>query len=579
MINENEFEEFVFLNALENAALYSGKANPKAMVGKCVPKFPDMKKEMGTYMAKINAICDKINSMSQEEQKTKLAEINPEFTGKKEKKELPKKDGLPELKNTEKGVVVRMEPAPSGHLHLGHLFSIVANYEVKKKFGGKFILRVADTNPDNINIENYDKVINDIKWICEGEVEEIVYQSERLNIYYKYLRELAELNKAYVCECQGDTFKTLTDNKEECPHAKIPHDKQIEMFDKFMNGGYDVGEAVVRFRADITHKNPAMRSFGLARINKNSHAKVGNKHIVWPTMHLAVAIDDVLMEMTHVIRGKDHEINMERQMLVQLALNFKSPEYFHTGRMKFVDMELSKTKLTELIETDVFENWEDPRVPSILSHKKRGYKAEAFRKFILSLGISKRDSKITKDEYYKGLDYFNKQILETESNRYFCVNEPKKIHIENINEFNENELKLLKHPEDKSKGFRTIKVESDYLIETSDFDKLNIGDKLRLMHFANFEIIDKTEDEIKVKLISKEYDKNLGVKRNIHFVSKNHNETVIIVTNENKRIYATCEEIEKFEVGESVQFERFGFLKLDSITEETKEKIFYFTHK
>jgi len=579
MINVKEFEEFVTLNALENATLYNGRANPKAMVGKCVAKFPEMKKNMGAHMSQINKICDQINSLNPEEQKSKLVELNPDFTGKKEKKELPKKDGLPPLTNTENGVVVRIEPAPSGHLHLGHLFSVVANYEVKKKFGGKFIVRIADTNPDNIDIKNYEKLIEDINWICDNEVDEIVYQSDRIKIYYKYLRELLELDKSYVCECKGETFKNFTDAKEVCPHAKIPHNKQIEMFDKFMNGGYNVGDAVVRFRADITHKNPAMRSFGIARLNKKNHARVGYKYSVWPTMHLAVAIDDALMNMTHVIRGKDHEINMDRQKLIHTALNFKSPEYFHTGRMKFVDMILSKSELTEQIEKGEFEGWDDPRVPSILSHKKRGYKAEALRKFILSLGISKRDSKITKDEYYKGLDYFNKQILETESDRYFCVCEPKSLHITNITDYDETELKLQKHPEDKSKGFRNIKVENDYFIENNDFQKLNVGDKMRLMHFGNFEIEEKTQEEIKVKYISKEYNKDLKVKLNIHFVSKSDNEKVTIVTPENEKIKAICEQIEKYEIGDSVQFERYGFLRLDSIDGEVNKKTFYFTHR
>jgi glutamyl-tRNA synthetase len=184
------------------------------------------------------------------------------------------------------------------------------------------------------------------------------------------------------------------------------------------------------------------------------------------------------MGMTHVIRGKDHEINMDRQMLIHKDLGLRSPQYFHTGRMKFTDLELSKTKLSEKIESGEFEGWADPRVPSLLSHKIRGYKPEAFRKFILQLGISKRDSKITKDEYYKGLDFFNKQIIEVESSRYFSILNSKEVEIENITEIDFDEFTIQKHPENPAKGLRHIQTINKYLIENEDFQKLEVGTKM-----------------------------------------------------------------------------------------------------
>jgi glutamyl-tRNA synthetase len=586
-VDETKFNDFVQLKALEVAIANSGQANPKAILGRCFKDFPEIKADIPKYSQIIAKITATINTLTQDEQKAKVLELNPEFSEKKEKKVIPKSDGLPTLENTENGVVVRIEPAPSGHLHLGHLFSIVANFETKKKFGGKFVVRIADTNPDNIALENYQKVIEDIKWICgetkdNKEIDEIVYQSDRVQLYHKYLRNLVEIDKAYICECQGETFKNFTDSSEQCPHAKIEHKKQLVMFDKFMTGGYEVGEAVVRYRADISHKNPAMRSFGLARLNKTEHARVGHAHTVWPTMHLTVAIDDSLMGMTHVIRGKDHEVNMDRQKLIQHDLGLKSPEYFHTGRMKFTDLELSKTKLSEKIETGEFENWADPRVPSLLSHKIRGYKPEAFRKFILQLGISKRDSKITKDEYYKGLDFFNKQIIEVESNRYFSIINPVEVEIENITEIDFDEFTIQKHPENPGKGFRHIQTINKYLIENQDFQKLEVGTKMRLMHFANFEILSKDEGNktVKLKYLSQDYNKDLGIKANIHFVSANGSETenVTIIDSENNKIEAVSEKIEKYQIGDSIQYERYGFLRLDRIDED-KNKVFYFTHK
>lgn len=579
-IDETKFNEFVTLKALEVAIMNGGQANPKAILGRCFPEFPGIKTDIPKYSKIIAEIVENINKLSPEEQKSKMSELNPEFTGKKEKKEIPKTDGLPVMKMTEgENVIVRFPPAPSGHLHLGHLFGIVANYEFKKKFNGKFVLRLEDTNPNNIDISNYEKVIEDVNWVCDDGVDEICYQSDRLKIYYKYLRQLMELEHAFVCECESEVFKAFTDNSEPCPHRNIEHNIQMEMFDKFMNNGYEQGTVVVRAKADLQNKNPALRTFPLARIVEGNHARIGNTHRVWPNYNMAVAVDDALMGMTHVIRGKDLEIGEIRQEMLMKALNLKKPEYFHYGRMKFTDMTLSKSDLSAKIEAGEFEGWDDPRIPSILSHKKRGYKAEAFRKFILSLGISKRDSKITKAEYYKGLDYFNKQILEKESDRYFCVTKPKTVTIENITEIKDKEFTIQKHPENPSFGLRHIPVEKQYYIEENDFNKLKNGNTIRLMHFANFEITDKNEDNITLKYISRNYDKNLRLNGNIHFVSTTKNEKVTIVTTENEKLESYSEQIDKYEIGESIQYERFGFLRLDNVDKKTKQKTYYFTHK
>ena len=589
--DEKDLEQFIFLISLENAVNYNGKANPKALIGKCISKFPETKGNISFLTEKINQIVKEVNKLKLEIIKKKLLELKPNINEKKENTSKNKRDGLPELKNTENGVVVRFEPAPSGYLHIGHLFSLVANYAVKKKYGGKFILRIADTNPSNIDIENYDRVIEDVKWITNNEIDEIVYQSDRMNIYYKYLRTLMELGKAYVCKCDTETFKNYVDNKEMCScNREMSLDIQLRKFEKFMTGRYKQGEAVIRFRADYKHNNPAMRTFTLARINEEKHARVGKKYRVWPTMHLSVAIDDILMGITHVIRGKDHEINMERQKLIHKALNFKSPEYFHLGRMKFENVILSKSELSKMIKDGKYEGWDDPRVPSLISYRKRGFKAEAFVKYILSLGISKRDSKIRIEEFQKGLNFYNKQILEKEANRYFFVHNPKKITILNLNEYKNtvcslenkkisdcNYIELKKHPEDKTKGIRKIKISTQYLIDSIDFNNLKKGDLFRMMHFANFKIISKNKDEMKVEYVSKEYSKEIKIERNIHYVEISNNENIEIILQNNQKLKGISEYLDNIKEGESIQFERFGFVRYDKTEKGIKK--FYFTQR
>ena len=158
-IDETKFNDFVELKALEVAIANNGQANPKAILGRCFPVFPEIKSDIPKYSKTIAQITAKVNELSEEEQKEKIMELNPEFSTKKEKKVIPKSDGLPVMDIKEgESVIVRFPPAPSGHLHLGHLFGIVANYEFKKKYNGKFVLRFEDTNPENIDISNYEKI-------------------------------------------------------------------------------------------------------------------------------------------------------------------------------------------------------------------------------------------------------------------------------------------------------------------------------------------------------------------------------------------------------------------------------------
>ena len=582
-LNEREFEDYIFLIALENAVSFDGKSNPKALLGKVISKFPEIKSEMDFCLKEIENTVKQVNSLELEEQTRKLKYLNPDFFEKKEIKKNEKMVGkgqnaiLIKLPNMDGKIITRFSPAPSGYLHLGHLYGIVYNFAYVEQFGGEFILRIEDTNPENIDLSNYNAIIEDVKWITGDKISAIYYQSDRMEVYYKYLRTLVDLGKAYVCECEGEVFKTYNDSSAACPHRDAPIKRQLELYDNFFNKKYKEGDAIVRFKAELENKNPALRDFPLARIKDEKHARVGNKYRFWPMYNLCTAIDDSLMNITHVIRGKDHEINGERQNMIKDALGLKKCEYYHSGRIKFEDIELSKTKLSEMIENKVYIGWDDPRVPSLISYKKRGYKAQAFRDMIIAEGISKRDSKITDVEYHKSLNYFNKQILEKEADRYFFIHNPKEIHIENIEDYNEKEIILPKHPEDKSRGSRVFKIDENYLIDNIDFDSINTGDTIRLMHFANFLVKDKKENKLVLKFISKEHDKNLNIKKNIHFLSKS-SEKCYIILQDNSKLKGQCEYMDNIRENTNIQFERFGFVKYDSKNEEG-ERIFYFTHR
>jgi glutamyl-tRNA synthetase len=172
--------------------------------------------------------------------------------------------------------------------------------------------------------------------------------------------------------------------------------------------GYNEGEAVVRFKSDLNNPNPAMRDFPLARIDLHEHPIQKKKYRVWPLMNLSVAVDDIELNMTHIIRGKDHMDNAKRQKMIFDVFGKEFPKTYFIGRIKFTDLVLSKRKISEKIKEGVFSGEEDESLPTIASLRKRGYTRNAFVKFVEQRGITEVDKVISGKDLFEVLDNFNK---------------------------------------------------------------------------------------------------------------------------------------------------------------------------
>jgi glutamyl/glutaminyl-tRNA synthetase/phosphoglycolate phosphatase-like HAD superfamily hydrolase len=332
----------------------------------------------------------------------------------------------------------RFSPAPSGNLHIGHMFNILFNYIYKKKYGGKFILRIEDTNPENIDISNYEAIINDVNFLTNNEIDEVFYQSDRIEIYYNYLKSAIENGSAYFDFTKNEDKKNEDISKLETrcflKYRNSTPKENLIIFENVLNKKYKEGEVLLRFKGDLESKNPALWDFGIARIKYAKHQRLKDKYHFWPMYNFCCSIDDSLMKVSHIIRGKDGEINAVKQDMIKNSLDLKKSIYSHIGRVNFTNLELSKTKIQNKINEKEFTGWEDPRTYSITSFKKKGYKAESFFNYLLEKGISKRDSKLSKEEFLKGVNFFNKQLIDETSNRYFCVEKPIKLEIENLKE-------------------------------------------------------------------------------------------------------------------------------------------------
>lgn len=390
--------------ALKNAVAYEGKAKVGSVISALFNEGLKPE-EVKKYSKDINAVVSEINKLSIEEQKSEFEKLE-DLTSHREGRE-----GLPELPGAKKGkVIMRFAPSPSGPFHVGHALTASLSFLFVKKYGGKFYIRIEDTNPENIYPPAYKMIEKESRWLF-GDLPEMVVQSDRMKLYYELAEKLLKKEAAYVCTCSQEGFKKFTEQKKECPCRNISLKENIERWKKMLDPkGYEEGQAVLRFKSSMQDKNPAMRDFPLARINLTKHPRQGNKYRVWPLMNLSVTADDIDLKMTHIIRAKDHRDNAERQRRIYVAIGLKSsvPWTGFLGRIKFKDMELSATKMRKAIDAGEYTGWDDPRLPTIASIMKKGYKPEAFWKFAERVGLSENDKVMDKKEFFTLLDDFNR---------------------------------------------------------------------------------------------------------------------------------------------------------------------------
>ncbi|MBS3159495.1 glutamate--tRNA ligase [Candidatus Woesearchaeota archaeon] len=524
--------------ALQNAIKFNGKCDSKAIIGKVLQENPNLKNNMKELMQKINNTVKEINKLALNQQIKRLKEIAPELL--EERKE-ERKD-LKELPNVKNKVVMRIAPSPSGPLHIGHVCNYIFNSEYCKRYKGDFIVRIDDTNADNIYKPAYKMIEDDSKWLCNN-INKVVCQSDFMGSYYDAIEKLIELNKAYVCECSGDEFREYIKKRKACPcrNKKDHTNRFAKMFSE-----YKPGEAIVRIKTNLRDKNPAMIDFGLARIKETIHPKTSKNYRVWPLLNLAVAVCDKELKITHAVRGKDQQDGVKKERIICDYLNWNKPEIIYFGMINFEGMELSKTKIKLAIERNEFDSWEDIRLPFLAALRKRGYKAEALRRFALDLGLTENDKTVDKDEFFKLLNYHQKQIIE-KSFRYFMVVDPIEIKLDI-----KKEIELDLHPESK-KGGRKLKINKRLFISKIDFDSLKKDYVYRFMDLCNF-TLDK-----KIKFHSETYDEYKSLKNKggiLHYLP--YDDYKVKVRFENNLLKDAIIE-NKLKNGEIFQAERMGF--------------------
>ena len=388
--------------ALKNAVEHNGKAVEGSVISALFHE--GLKRdEVGKIIDEVKDVVKEINKLKAEEQEKEFKSLEKKVGYRKARQ------GLPSLPGAKKGkVIMRFSPSPSGPLHVGHALTASISFLYVEKYGGKFYVRIEDTNPENIYKPAYKMIEEESKWLFDNKAK-VIIQSERMSFYYSYAKKLIEKNKAYVCECSQKDIQENRKKGVECLCRQLPVKEHLKRWKKMLQKrrGYGEGEALLRFRGNMSDKNPALRDFPLARINLTSHPLQKKKYRVYPLMNLAVAVDDIEQKMTHIIRAKEHRDNATRQKMIFKVFNKKYPWTAYLGRWHFTDLELSTTKMRQAIEQGKYSGWDDVRLPTLASLKKQKYKHEAFWKFAENIGLSEVDKKIEKKEFFRLLDNFN----------------------------------------------------------------------------------------------------------------------------------------------------------------------------
>jgi glutamyl-tRNA synthetase len=578
---DNELRELIRKAALLNAVSHDGKAQAGAMVGKILGEKQELRSRVKELSTVINAVVNEVNSISLAEQKAIVEKKWPE----NQKTEKVEEKHLSPLPNADKypNIVTRFSPNPDCVLHLGSARAILLSHEYARIYDGKFILRFEDTDPKikRPSLKFYDSIRSDLKWLgCK--VDEEYIQSDRLPIYYEYTEKLIGDDKAYVCECTSEEFRKKTIAMQACSCRDLPVKEHLERWNRMLSGGYIEGQAVVRVKTDLENPNPAIRDWPALRIidtKKYPHPRVGSKYIVWPLYNLAAGLDDHLMGMTHIIRGKEHYTNMVRQKYMYEYLSWTYPEAIHYGRLKITGAFLSKSKIVQGVKECLYTGYDDPRLGTFAALRKRGITPEAIKKMIIDVGIKSNDVTLS----WENLFSYNRKILDATSDRYFFVPQPVELKVLQVPKVFNTKLPL--HPEKPQQGFRdyTVTPKGDniatsFWISKKDTEALEPEKMVRLMGLFNVKIESKTDNSVSAKFVSESYEDVRKIKvQLIQWIPKETEFPSQVVMPDGSVTEGFAEsDCKKLKPGAIIQFERFGFVRVDEIGEKL---IAYFAHK
>ena len=568
---DEEIKSEIRKMALQNAFEHGGQTQDKIILGKILGTKPEFRTKVKEISVEISEIVESVNQLSQEEQQKEMEENFPEALVPKEK--IEEREGLPELKNAEHGkVVTRFPPEPNGYPHIGHAKAAIINSEYAKMYGGKFILRMDDTNPEAERMEYHAAIKVGLEWLGI-EFDQVKNTSDDMELFYEKGIKLINSGRAYICTCKREDISKNRRERKACKCSMADIEKNNKNWEKMQNK-FKPGEAIVRFRGDMKADNAVMRDPVLLRIIDEKHYTVGDKYRIWPSYDFAVAIEDSTDGVTHAFRSKEFELRKELIDTILDALKMRKPQQGFFSRLEFKGMPISKRIIKPLIEEGKVSWYDDPRLPTLEALRRRGIKPEAIRKFIMSLGLTKANTLAPFD----ALEAFNRKFVDADSMRLFMVKNARKLKIKNLPI---SIVEIPNHPVNDM-GKRKIEITEDFYISEDDAESIKEQTSIRLLGLGNVNIT-KVNEEFEGEFVGEGDSSNIP---KIQWVpQKIAHEIKLIVPktlfNDEEFNEDSLEEIDVYtepqylelKEGEEIQFVRFGYCRKDSQNQAI------FTHK
>ena len=374
-------------------------------------------------------------------------------------------------------VHTRFPPEPNGYLHIGHAKSILLNYGLAQKYGGKFNLRFDDTNPTKEKTEFVEAIQSDIEWLGADWEGRLFFASDYFEQMYEGAVKLIKKGKAYVSDLSAEQIReyrgTLTEPGKEDPYSTRSVEENLALFEDMKNGKFADGEKVLRARIDMASSNINMRDPVIYRVAHMTHHRTGDKWCIYPMYDYAHPIEDAIEGITHSIctlEFEDHRplYNWVVEEVGKDMIPNKDempPRQIEFAKLYLTNVVTGKRYIKRLVEEGIVDGWDDPRLVSIAALRRRGFTPESIKMFVDLCGISKANSSVD----YAMLVYCIREDLKLKKPRMMAILDPVKVVIDNYPEGQIEYLDVVNNLENEELGSRKVPFGREIYIDREDF--------------------------------------------------------------------------------------------------------------
>ncbi len=367
-------------------------------------------------------------------------------------------------------VQTRFPPEPNGYLHIGHAKSILLNYGLACRYGGKFNMRFDDTNPTKEKIEFVESIKADVQWLGADFEDRLFFASNYFDAMYECALLLIRKGKAFVCDLSAEEIRQYrgdfkTPGKESpCRNRSV--EENLRLFEEMREGKYKDGEKVLRAKIDMASPNINMRDPVIYRVAHMSHHNTGDKWCIYPMYDFAHPIEDALEHITHSICTLEFEDHRPLYDWVVRECEFENPpRQIEFAKLYLTNVVTGKRYIKKLVEDGIVDGWDDPRLVSIAALRRRGYTPESIRMFVDLVGVAKANSSVD----YAMLEYCIREDLKLKKSRMMAVLDPVKLVIDNYPEGQTEMLEVPNNLENPDLGSRMVPFGRELYIEREDF--------------------------------------------------------------------------------------------------------------